>query len=156
MNAKTDRLDIITQIIVNGNVRSQQEILEILKTQGIEITQACLSRYLKQIQASRKLDDEGRYVYRMPEDNRSAEVIITNQLKSVEFAGPNMVVFRTSSGFANAVSVQIDSRRLEAAAGTVSGDDTILMIVRDGYTRAAVRQMLIREFPYIKDKIVNG
>ncbi len=142
-------------MIEEDTIRSQQEILDKLEKNGIVITQACLSRYLKQLQASRIPDGLGRYIYKLPNDEKSAQAIISNKLLSVEFAGTSMVVFKTSAGYANAVSAQIDSRRIEAAAGTVSGDDTILMIIRDGYTRAQIRKLLIQEFPYIKDKFVN-
>jgi arginine repressor len=65
------------------------------------------------------------------------------------------VVIRTGGGFANAVSALIDSRNIQLFAGTVSGDDTIMIAIRDCYTRRQVKQTLISEFPYIKDKFLN-
>lgn len=155
MNNKQNRISIICQIIENDTVRSQQDILDKLKEQGVEITQASLSRYLKEIQASRIPDGRGGYVYKMPPTAARTVSMISNEVQSVEFVGSNMVVFKTGAGYADAVSVQIDEKRLTAIAGTVSGDDTILVIIRDGYTRSDIRALLIKEFPYIKDKIVN-
>lgn len=155
MSSKQNRISLIANIIENETVRSQQDIIDKLTEQGIELTQASLSRYLKEIQASRIPDGLGGYVYKLSAAKSEYHSTISDQIISVEFAGPNMVVFRTGAGYANAVSVQIDSKRLVPVAGTVSGDDTILMIIRDGYTRAQIRQILVQEFPYIKDKIVN-
>ncbi|MBR4267930.1 MAG: ArgR family transcriptional regulator [Bacteroidales bacterium] len=155
MNNKQNRISLICQIIENETVRSQQDILEKLAEQGVEITQASLSRYLKEIQASRIPDGRGSYVYKMPPTSARTVSMISNEVISVEFVGPNMVVFRTDGGYADAVTVQIDERKLDLIAGTVSGDDTILVIIRDGYTRSETRSILIKEFPYIKDKILN-
>ncbi len=155
MSSKQNRISLIANIIENETVRSQQDIIDKLTEQGIELTQASLSRYLKEIQASRIPDGQGGYVYKLPTAKSEQNSTITDQVQSVEFAGPNMVVFRTGAGYANAVSVQIDAKHLSIVAGTVSGDDTILMIIRDGYTRQQVRQILVQEFPYIKDKILN-
>ncbi len=155
MSSKQNRISLIASIIENETVRSQQDIIDKLTEQGIELTQASLSRYLKEIQASRIPDGQGGYVYKLSASKSDQHSTISDQIISVEFAGPNMVVFRTGAGYANAVSVQIDSKRLVPVAGTVSGDDTILMIIRDGYTRPQIRQILVQEFPYLKDKIVN-
>ncbi|MCQ2251292.1 MAG: ArgR family transcriptional regulator [Bacteroidales bacterium] len=155
MTSKQNRISLIANIIESETIRSQQEIIAKMASNGVEITQASLSRYLKELQASRVSDGQGGYSYKLPSSKREQLSLIRDQILSVEFAGQNMVVFRTGAGYANAVSVQIDARRLAHVAGTVSGDDTILMIIRDGYSRQQIYQVLVQEFPYIKDKIVN-
>ncbi|MCQ2253587.1 MAG: ArgR family transcriptional regulator, partial [Bacteroidales bacterium] len=64
MSSKQNRISLIANIIENETVRSQQDIIDKLTEQGIELTQASLSRYLKEIQASRIPDGQGGYVYK--------------------------------------------------------------------------------------------
>ncbi|MCR5456214.1 MAG: ArgR family transcriptional regulator [Bacteroidales bacterium] len=156
MNTKQNRILEISQIIETEVVRSQQDIIAKLGERGMDITQASLSRYLKEIQASRIPDGEGGYIYKLPSSAEQQQSKgIASEIMSVEFAGPSIMVIRTGGGFANAVSAMIDSRSLTCFAGTVSGDDTIIIAIRDGYTRIQVRHMLSTEFPYIKDKFLN-
>jgi transcriptional regulator of arginine metabolism len=156
MNSKQNRIAEISNIIQCDVVRSQQDIISKLSARGIEVTQASLSRYLKEIKASRIPDGNGGYIYKLPDsDTQSQTGGIASQVTSVEFAGSSMVVIRTAGGYANAMSALIDARNIQLFAGTVSGDDTIILVIRDGYSRKQVKQMLVNEFPYIKDKIVN-
>jgi transcriptional regulator of arginine metabolism len=156
MNSKQNRISEITQIIEREVVRSQQDIITKLGERGIDITQASLSRYLKEIQASRIPDGEGGYIYKLPDSaSQSQTAGVASEIMSVEFSGQSIMVIRTGGGYANAVSAVIDSHRLPYFAGTVSGDDTIIIAIRDGYTRKQVRQLLVTEFPYIKDKFIN-
>ncbi len=156
MNSKQNRISEISHIIESEVVRSQQDIISRLSERGIEVTQASLSRYLKEIQASRIPDGAGGYIYKLPDGaGQSQGAGIALKVISVEFAGQSMVVVRTAGGYANAVSALIDSRSLPLFAGTVSGDDTIILVIRDGYTRKQVKQTLVSEFPYIKEKFLN-
>ena len=142
-------------MIETEDVRSQKDILNRMKEQGVEVTQASLSRYLKEMNAVRVSDGEGGYIYKLQSVSTSADLIIGSKIESLEFAGDNLAVIKTGSGYADAVSVQIDQRHLKEIAGTVSGDDTILMIIRDGYSRNEVKDVLIKEFPFLKEKF-NG
>jgi|GEM_PF-465560 len=156
MNSKQNRISEISHIIESEVVRSQQDIISRLSERGIEVTQASLSRYLKEIQASRIPDGAGGYIYKLPDGGTQSQGGgIASEVISVEFSGSSLVVIRTGGGFANAVSALIDSRNIQLFAGTVSGDDTIMIAIRDGYSRKQVRQALISEFPYIKDKFLN-
>ncbi|MBQ5403403.1 MAG: hypothetical protein IIU11_03405 [Bacteroidales bacterium] len=155
MNNKKNRLIMLRQIIENDNIRSQKEILDILKERGVDLTQASLSRYLKEIQATRIPDGNGGYIYKLQNMTPTADIMVSSKLESLEFVGANFAVIKTSPGYANAVSIQIDQRQLSAIAGTVSGDDTILLIIRDGYSRKEIKNILIDEFPYLRDRIMN-
>lgn len=156
MNTKQNRISEIAQIIETEVVRSQQDIIAKLGERGIEITQASLSRYLKEIQASRIPDGEGGYIYKLPGGTEQQQSKgIASEIISIEFSGQSIMVVRTGGGYSNAVSAMIDSRSLPCFAGTVSGDDTIIIAIRDGYARKQVRQMLVSEFPYVKDKFLN-
>lgn len=156
MNSKQNRISEISHIIKSEVVRSQQDIITRLSERGIEVTQASLSRYLKEIQASRIPDGAGGYIYKLPDETEMTQGAgITSEIISVEFVGQSIVVIRTGGGYANAVSALIDSRSLSQFAGTVSGDDTIIIVIRDGYSRKQVKEKLISEFPYIKEKFIN-
>lgn len=154
MSNKKNRIVLLRQMIETEEIRSQKDILNRMKEQGVEVTQASLSRYLKEMNAVRVSDGEGGYFYKLPAGAVRAD-IMSSQVEAVEFAGTNMVVVKTQAGYANAVSVQIDAKRLPVIAGTVSGDDTILIIIRDGFSRTEVEKVLIQEFPSLKDKIIN-
>ena len=154
MSNKKNRILLLRQIIETEEIRSQKDILNRLTEEGVDITQASLSRYLKEMNAVRVSDGEGGYVYKLPVGAFRAD-IMTAQDEAVEVAGTNMAVVKTQAGFANAVSVQIDAKKLSVIAGTVSGDDTILIIIRDGFSRTEVEKVLIQEFPSLKDKIIN-
>ena len=146
---------MLRQIIENDSIRSQKEILERLEARDVKLTQASLSRYLKEIQATRIPDGNGGYVYKLQNMPPTSDITIGSKLESVEFVGSSFAVIKTYPGYADAVSIQIDQRQLPVFAGTVSGDDTILLIIRDGYCRRDVKKILIEEFPYLKDRIVN-
>ena len=146
MSSKQNRISIISQIIESETVRSQNDIIERLSQRGIMITQASLSRYLKEIQASRIPDGANGYIYKISPEASKSTAILSNEVVSVEFAGNNMAVLKTISGYANAVSAQIDAKMMPPIAGTISGDDTILIIIRDGFSKRQVKEYLVREF----------
>ena len=154
MNGKQNRLSIISKIIESEKMRSQSQIIEKLTLAGVTITQASLSRYLKELKASRISDANGDSYYTVPKHNSTPVANLAGEIISAEFAG-SMLVVKTSSGFANAVSAMIDNKKFAVIAGTVSGDDTILVVIRDGFSRRAVKKSLTKEFPYLKDKIIN-
>jgi transcriptional regulator of arginine metabolism len=154
MSNKKNRILLLRQIIENEEIRSQRDILSRLSNEGIKITQASLSRYLKEMNAVRVSDGAGGYYYKLPASSVKNDMM-TSQVNSVEFAGESIAVVKTGAGYANAVSVQIDAKQFPVIAGTVSGDDTILIIIRDGYSRADVKKILIKEFPHLKDKFLN-
>ncbi len=155
MNSKQNRISIISQIIESETVRSQNDIIDRLSERGITLTQASLSRYLKEIQASRIPDGNNGYIYKIPPEAAKSTAVLSNEVVSVEFSGNNMVVLKTISGYANAVSAQIDAKMMPPIAGTISGDDTILIIIRDGFAKRQVKEYLVREFQYIKNKFLN-
>ncbi|MBQ9212377.1 MAG: hypothetical protein IJ150_00330 [Bacteroidales bacterium] len=154
MNNKKNRFSLLRQIIENEEIRSQKDILSRLKDEGIEITQASLSRYLKEMNAVRMSDGTGGYYYKLPALAPKG-TIMDFQVETAEFVSHNMLVVRTGAGYANAFSVQIDSKKLPVIAGTISGDDTILVIIRDGNSRQEVKKIFSKEFPYLKDKFIN-
>ncbi len=154
MNSKQNRMAMVCKIIESEKIGSQNQLIEKLSLAGITITQASLSRYLKELKISRMSDGTGGSYYTISKHNVAPTANLAGEIISAEFAG-GMLVVKTSSGFANAVSAMIDNKKLAVIAGTVSGDDTILVIIRDGFSRRAAKKTIIKEFPYLKDKITN-
>ena len=134
MSTKTERLDTIKIIISSQEISSQEELLQALAREGFELTQATLSRDLKQLQVAKAANAAGKYVYVLPNDimyKRSrvydaSEMLVNNGFVSLHFSG-NIAVIRTRPGYASSMAYDIDNRECEAILGTIAGDDTIML-----------------------------
>jgi transcriptional regulator of arginine metabolism len=146
MSSKKDRLIAIRDIIREYAVESQEELLNILKSKGFEVTQATLSRDMKQLKIIKSPDVEGKYVYTLSKENNYAN--IPYGFASIEFSG-QLGVIKTRPGYASAVASDIDTKAQHEIMGTIAGDDTILIIPREGITRKEIIEVL-SEFIQIK------
>ncbi len=159
MKIKTQRLNIIRQLIIDHKVGSQEELLNLLDQEGFSTTQATLSRDLKALKVAKRPDIEGGYAYVLPEDNvdkeesGGGEVFPVSGLESIEFSG-NMAVIKTRPGFANSIASVIDSHGPYEVLGTIAGDDTILLISKEGVSRPDVINALSLFMPGLKKKLV--
>lgn len=134
---KTIRLEVIKSIIAKHQVQNQEELQKLLEKQGITVTQATLSRDLRELGIVKSHNPEsGGYCYRdaklgkiLPiEPHRNRFTVET--IKSVEFSGAQGVV-KTYPGFASAVASVIDDNVHSGIMGTLAGDDVVLIILRD-------------------------
>jgi transcriptional regulator of arginine metabolism len=134
--SKAARHDRIAAHIRQADVRSQTELAERLAIDGIQVTQATLSRDLEELRAVKV-----RGAYLIPEDGeralRPAEQatgklirLLRELLTSVDFSG-NLVVLRTPPGAAQFLASAIDRTGLPDIVGTIAGDDTILVVARE-------------------------
>jgi transcriptional regulator of arginine metabolism len=143
---KTKRLLAIEKIIAEENITSHEVLQKKLKVKGISCTQATLSRNLRQIGAGRIPDGKGGYKYFLPESNVSTSVstgkvqILPVILDLVDAKG--LLVIKTLPGNANSTAFYIDNKSRYEIAGTIAGDDTILLIPRDGITNNQVHTCL--------------
>ena len=159
MKIKTQRLHVIRQLISDHKVGSQEELLNLLEQEGFSTTQATLSRDLKALKVAKRPDIEGGYAYVLPEDNHdkeegeNGEVFPVSGLESIEFSG-NMAVIKTRPGFANSIASVIDSHGPYEVLGTIAGDDTILLISKEGVSRPDVINALSLFMPGLKRKLV--
>ena len=143
---KTERLLAIEKIIAEGSISSQDALLKKLKGKGIACTQATLSRNLRQLGVSRIPNGTGGYKYSLPDNNRGLPesagklnmIPVINEI--VEAKG--LLVIKTIPGNASATAFYIDSAGRFEIAGTIAGDDTILVIPRDGITLQHVHDSL--------------
>ena len=150
MSSKKDRLIAIRNIIREHTVESQEELLNILKSKGFEITQATLSRDMKQLKIIKFPDMEGKYIYALSKENnyanisgqeKSKEQVYYGRRATIEFSG-QLAVMKTRPGYASAVASDIDAKAQHEIMGTIAGDDTILIILREGITRKEIIEVL--------------
>ncbi|BEH00275.1 arginine repressor [Bacteroides sedimenti] len=144
-------------IISSMEIGSQEELLQELAKEGYELTQATLSRDLKQMKVAKAATTNGNYVYVLPNDTMYkrtidvqsvSEMLMQNGFKSIDFSG-NMAVIKTRPGYASSLAYDIDNREFSDVIGTIAGDDTILLVFRDGYSRNDIKQSLSLIIPNI-------
>lgn len=143
MSIRNERLDVICRIIETKNVGNQEELLNYLIKKGFSITQATLSRDLKHLKVVKIPDGEDKYVYRLPGQINGTGNGYTDIFThpDIEFSG-NLAVVKTRPGYAMGIASDIDTHAPEEILGTIAGDDTILIIPREGYTREQVAKAL--------------
>ena len=155
---KADRQDAIKMIISSREVGSQEELLQALAQEGFELTQATLSRDLKQLKVAKASNTHGRYVYVLPNDvlykrpnhPSAGEMLQSNGFISLQFSH-NIAVVRTRPGYASSIAYDIDNRDCPAILGTIAGDDTIMLVLADHATHGEIRQFLSGVIPNLRD-----
>lgn len=148
-DARLRRQKLIAELIRAEPLASQEEVSARLKALGFETTQATVSRDLEQLGAV-KVKRGGALRYALTEQLGESDWgatqlqrILRDWVQSVEPAG-NLLVIRTPPGSAHLVGAAIDRARLPEVAGTVSGDDTLFVAVRDGTVLPAFLKTLQR------------
>ena len=138
---KTARHELIRALMGAKPVSSQVELAALLAVEGINVTQATLSRDLEQLGAVKMRADGGPAAYVVPEDGSPAlrpdtgvppprlARLLAELLVSAEASG-NLTVLRTPPGAAHFLASAIDRARLTDVAGTIAGDDTVLVVAR--------------------------
>jgi transcriptional regulator of arginine metabolism len=154
---KTKRLLVIERIISEENLSTQEELLRKLKGKGISCTQATLSRNLRQLGVGRIPDGTGGYKYSLSETIRSPEkpspkLNIVPVIQDIVDA-KGLMVIKTIPGNASNTAVFIDSAGRYEIAGTIAGDDTILIIPREGITNQQVHTCLEIILPGIHEQV---
>jgi transcriptional regulator of arginine metabolism len=131
---KGERQKKIRELIQSKKIATQEELSELLAKQGIAVTQSSISRDLVEL----GIVKTGGF-YALPEMRGEANVFGLNGL---ETAGPNLLVAKCDPGLASAVCVQIDAAEIEEIVGTIAGEDTIFIAVRDGKAqKRAIRKI---------------
>jgi len=156
---KAKRLLAISDIITEVNISTQEELLKRLKGKGITCTQATLSRNLRQLGVSRIPDGAGNYKYALSENIRNSanSPVKLNIVPVIQdlVEAKGLMVIRTIPGNASNTAFYIDGARRYEIAGTIAGDDTILLIPRDGITLQQVHTCLEIILPGIHEQIKN-
>lgn len=131
---KSRRHDKILEIITEKDIETQEDLAEALRNSGFDVTQATVSRDIKNLRLIKMQYSNGRYKYAVPKTDSSRLAdklanILTNAVVSVENVD-KMVVVKTFTGGASAAAEAIDNLEFENIAGTVAGDNTIFILVR--------------------------
>ncbi len=139
MKERHIRLKAIKRIIRSNKIASQEALLGYLQEEGFTVTQATLSRDLKLLKVGKVSQGESGYYYALPgeEERKESEKGYIQDFQrgyvSIEFSG-NIGVVRTLTGHANSVALALDNMNMEEILGTIAGDDTVMLVLREGVT----------------------
>lgn len=131
---KSQRHIKIREIITNREVETQDDLVEALRDAGYNVTQATVSRDIKEMRLNKVALDDGRYKYSMPADQKfnplqKLKRALADNFTHIDFT-ENLVVMKCLPGTANAIGALIDNLEWPEVMGTICGDDTILLICR--------------------------
>ena len=150
MKTKKSRLETLRMIISSQQMGSQDELLQALQKEGFQLTQATLSRDLKQLKVAKASTLNGTYVYVLPNDTMYKRVTTSGNIRemmqssgfvSLNFSG-NMGGIKTRPGYASSIAWNIDNSDMPQLLGTIAGDDTIFVVIKEGYTHEEVMKAL--------------
>ena len=148
---KSARHNLILEIIENKDIETQEELAEELLNHGVKVTQATVSRDIKELRLLKVLSEHGGYKYATVERaekgmNDRFIRMLSECVVSVDSVG-NLIVIKTLTASANAACEAIDSMKWSEVLGTIAGDNTLLVIAR---SEEAVEEMVARLHELIK------
>mgnify|MGYP002861087613 FL=1 len=158
MKVKNNRLEALRLIISSQQLGSQDELLSALQKEGFKLTQATLSRDLKQLKVAKAASMSGNYVYVLPNDTMYKRVSTPNSIRdmmrvpgfiSINFSG-NMGVIKTRPGYASSIAWNIDNSDIPEIIGTIAGDDTIFIVIKEGVRHQEVINALTDVVPNMR------
>lgn len=131
---KGNRHQKIVELVKNNEIETQEELADYLSRAGFQVTQATVSRDIRQLNLSKVSTQDGRqkYVVLSQEDSRLGEKytrILKDGFLSMDKA-QNILVIKTVAGMAMAVAASIDAMKMEEIVGSIAGDDTIMAALR--------------------------
>lgn len=133
---KNNRQDKILEIIATETIETQEQLLLRLQELGIDSTQATISRDIKQLHLIKEPAGGGRYRYAVSAQKTKLnfagrlQIILRESILKVDRAS-NLAVVKTMPGLGQAAGSAFDGMELQSVVGTVCGDDTVLVILRD-------------------------
>lgn len=158
MKSKLERQRVIREVIKDNRVANQEELSVLLSQRGMNVAQATLSRDIRELRIT-KIHDGNGYFYSLPQPGMLRGVLrdssmSSDSIDSLEFSG-SMAVIKTRPGHSGMIASIIDEGRLPEVMGTLAGDDTILLVLREGVTHDEVADSLSGIFKGIDGKRVN-
>ena len=139
---KSQRQAKIVEIISNRNVETQEQLLTLLQAEGFRGTQATVSRDIKELRIVKELTSLGTYRYTTSGNEVSGSfsarlnTIFRECVTGFDYA-QNIIVIRTLPGLASAAGSAVDAMSLSTVVGTLAGDDTVMIVMRDTNAAAA-------------------
>lgn len=158
MAQKNDRLETLRMLFSSQELCSQEDVLRALRIEGFNVTQATLSRDMKQLKVAKAAMANGKYIYVLPTETMykrvqkpmtAREMLLSSGFVSITFSR-NMGVIRTRPGYASSIAYNIDNARIKAILGTIAGDDTIFIVLAEDAEHSEVIDALSYVIPDIK------
>ena len=141
MKEKNNRLEALKLLISSQEIGCQEDLLKALSVEGFHITQATLSRDLKQLKVAKAASINGKYTYvlpnetmykRIPTPRTPREMMKVSGFLNISYSG-NLGVMKTRPGYASSIAYNIDNGGIEEILGTISGNDTIFIAFKEPY-----------------------
>lgn len=137
----------IREVITSNEIETQDELVDFLKSEGFNVTQATVSRDIKELHLVKVPMIDGRYKYSLPADQRfnplqKLKRALMDAFVKVDSAG-HMLVMKTLPGNANAIGALIDNLDWDEILGTICGDDTILIICKSAEQTDEISQRFL-------------
>ncbi|MDQ0492101.1 MULTISPECIES: transcriptional regulator AhrC/ArgR [Paenibacillus] len=137
----------IREIISQQEIETQDELVEALREAGFQVTQATVSRDIKELLLIKVPMDDGRYKYSMPSDQRynpaqKLKRTLVDNFLHIDYT-TNLIVMKCLPGTANSIAALLDNIEWPEVMGTISGDDTILIICRSEENSEAIVNRLM-------------
>lgn len=144
---KSQRHIRIRDLIANRDIETQDELVDLLKQAGFNVTQATISRDIKELHLIKVPMQDGRYKYSLPADQRFNPLqklhrALADSFVSIDGAS-HFLVMKTLPGNANAIGSLLDHLDWKEILGTICGDDTILILCREETDRDILKNRLI-------------
>ena len=158
MKIKNNRLEALRLIISSQQLGSQEELLTALQNEGFKLTQATLSRDLKQLKVAKAATLNGDYVYVLPNETMYKRVQTPSLVRemmqipgfmNITFSG-NMAVIKTRPGYASSIAWNIDNSQISGILGTIAGADTIFIVIKEGSSKESIISDLSEVVPNMK------
>ena len=145
---KSARHQKLIEIISNNDIDTQEELMRRLREAGFPVTQATVSRDIKDLRIIKTLSASGSYRYSYPQGSGTDaaakfSALLSDAAVSVRAAG-NIAAVKCSTGMAQAICTALDSAGMEDIVATLAGDDTIFILCQDDSRAAAMAQKLNR------------
>lgn len=144
---KNSRQQKILELIKEHNIDRQEELQSLLKRCGYNVTQATVSRDIRELGIIKSEGDDGVYKYRTSKDKEKIEIsgkfaLILKQAVSKVSCANNLIVVKTYTGMGSAAGAAFDAMELDGVLGTLAGDDTLLIIAHDNDSAEKVTRKL--------------
>jgi transcriptional regulator of arginine metabolism len=159
MDKKKKRHEAIRRLLNVGRAGNQDALLSLLREEGYECTQATLSRDLHEMKVVKVPDGEKGYMYvpatgkmGIPEKKAIRISHLADGFRDLHISA-NLAVIRTMPGYASSIALAIDNGQHPEILGTIAGDDTILVVLKENVTKEEVKRALGKSMPFIKNKI---
>ncbi|MBN2354716.1 ArgR family transcriptional regulator [candidate division KSB1 bacterium] len=154
MKDRKQRHIVICEIIKDNKIASQMELQSMLDELGYTVTQATLSRDLAALKVMKRPDPIKGHIYAISDEVTNPFTVMNdnsplNACRQLSFAG-NLAVIKCLPSFAPSIALLLDGLEMDEVIGTVAGDDTILVVLRDGISHEQFRRTLLRRLPELR------